>query len=1103
MHQPSARSGASLQTADGARQEERKLVTVVFADLTGSTALAERLDAEDLRSILTSFFNALATVVQRFEGTVDKYAGDAVMAVFGAPAGHEDDPERAIRAGLGMQAAVAELNVELERTRGLRLGLRVGVNTGVVVAGPIAGSVQAAYTVVGDTVNTAQRLQALAAAGTVVVGPTTRRLADRAFTFEALDPVRVKGKADPIAAFTVTGPRPRSPAGGTLRSALVGRDTELRVLLQAIEAVAAGDGRIALVVGDAGIGKSRLLDEARRSIAARSVAGREGRALAIAQGVSYGPFVDILRQDAGLRDDEPEAEQARKLGQRISQLFGNEADTVLPFLVSLAGLPIDGPLAERLRYLDAQAMGQQIFATVRRYVAQLAAERPLVLIFEDWHWADGSSAALLEHLLPLTETEPLGIYVSSRSDESESAMGRLRERAERDHPKRLLTVRLAPLPVAQSEELVRNLLASGQIPSTVRSLVLAKTDGNPFFVEELIRALIDLDALSYDERAGEWRVTETIDRITIPDTIQGLLVAHIDRLDEDLRQVVKLASVIGRAFLYRLLWTLSEADDALDIELAALQRADLIRERTRIPELEYIFKHALVHDAAYESILIQRRKELHARAGEAIEQVFADRLEQFYGVLAYHFARAERWDKAQAYLIRAGERAEKIAGDAEALAHYRHAVTAYTRAFGDSWDPVSRASIERRIGEALFRRGEHLEAHEYLDRALGLLGLPVPATRRAVRITVFRELLRQIGHRRLPRGVWARRHDPAPEEWVRALEVSGWIDFFADPERLVLDAVRLLNLSEANGYALGIAYGSMGFGLICDAVALHGIAGGYYRRSVAVAEKLGHPLAIGLAYNGLAYHEQHALGDHQAADRHYRISTDAYRSAGDVRRWSSPAVLWSGLRRSRGDFAGAITLGREVLAAGDDGGDDQITVWGLRTLGSTLCHTGDLPAAEDHLHRAIEKAWIVPDYQSVVCATGYLGECLLKKGSIDEAIVILEEAAGLIRDRRIRTFYATAARNALADAYLSAAERGNRESWLGRAKSALHVAAAQSRIDREAVPALERNRARYEWLRGDRAAAHRRWDRSLSVAAIMGASYEIALTKTERDRLDA
>ena len=1102
MEEHRAPGGPSLQVGPVQREEERKLVTIVFADLSGSTALAERLDAEELRSVLTSFFNALANVVQRYGGTIDKYAGDAVMAVFGAPLAHEDDPERAIRASLDMHGAIARLNETAERDRGVRLSLRVGVNTGAVVAGPLAGEVQSAYTIVGDAVNIAQRLQSAAAPGEILVGPITRRLADRAFTFTPLEPIRVKGKTAPLVVFKLVGLR-ASPEIATvrLRSPLVGRAAELAALVEGLDAVARGEGRIALVTGDAGLGKSRLVAEAKRARSEAPVYALEGRALSIAQGISYGPFIEIAKRDASIAEDEPETASWEKFERRIGTLFGHEADGVLPFLASLVGLPLHGAPAERIRYLDAHAMGQQIFATMRRYVARLAAERPVVLIFEDWHWADESSAALLEHLLPLVETERLGICVASRPDHGEGAVARLRERARRDHAARFIEVRLTPLAGEDSEQLARNLLSTSRIPSGVDAVVVEKAEGNPFFVEEVIRMLLDLGAIVFDKQRGEWRTTDALDRITIPDTVQGLLVAHIDRLDDDVKGVLKLASVIGRAFLYRLLSALAAEAEALDVALAELRHLDLIRERTRTPELEYVFKHALIHDAAYESILLQRRRELHALAGEAIERLFAARLEEFYGVLAYHFARAERWERAQDYLFKAGERAEKVAGDAEALAHYQQAVAAYARAFGDRWDPVQRAGIERRMGEALFRRGQHLEAREYLDRALALLGLPMPTTPRGVRLAIVRELLRQVGHRRLPGLLLGHRRDPAPEEWARALEVSGWIDWFVQPERLALDASRLLNLAEANDYPVGIAYGSTGLGIMCDAFALTKIAGGYYRRAVAVAERIAHPLAIGLAYSGLGYHEEHALGDGAAADGHYRVSIEAYRSAGDIR-WTQPAAQMSGLFSFHGDFDKALALGHEIAKAGLESGGVEVKVRGWFSLGTAHARAGDLAAAEEHLRRAIELARLVPNYLTVTNGLGLLGECLVRAGRVDEAIVLLEEADAIIRARQIRSTAATEPRNALVHAYLAAAERGDREHWLAKAGGAMRAALAHAKVDREALSSAYRWQGSYAWLRGDRPGARKLWDRSAAVADSLGGRPDRELTRSERAHLE-
>ena len=1094
-----ALSGPSLQV-EGAHAEERKLVTVLFADLSGSTALAERLDPEEMRRILAAFFNALAHEILRFGGTVDKYAGDAVMAVFGAPVAHEDDPARALRAAMAMQEAVSRLNETMERDHGIRLALRIGLNSGGVVAGTLPGEVEAAYTVVGDAVNTAQRLQSVAEPGGILVGATTQRLAAHAFAFDAIDSVRVKGKADPVVAFRLV--RARAPIAAPLRSVLVGRDAELATLLAAVEAVERGEGRIALITGEAGIGKSRLLAEAKRAFSDRDVTGLEGRALSITQGVSYLPFIEIIRQDAGITEDEPEAASWDRLEGRLRALFIDDVADALPYLATLVGLTVPAQFAERVRYLDPQAMGLQIFASARRYVVRLARERPLVLVFEDWHWADESSAALLGHLLPLVETERLGIFVASRPEEPGTAVARLRETVIRDHGARFIEVRLAPLAALDSGRLLHNLVPIESIPPSIRTLILERTEGNPFFMEEVVRSLIDLGGIVPSDD-GEWRATERLESITIPDTVQAVVVARIDRLDDEVKQVLKIASVIGRSFLERVLRAIAEADETLDGALAELEQLDLIRERSRIPELEYVFTHALVHDAAYESLLLQRRRELHARVGEAIERLFAKRLDEFSGVLAYHFARAEKWEQAQNYLFKAGDRAERVAGDAEALAHYRQAVAAYGRAFGDRWDPVQRAKVERRIGEALFRRGELVEALESLDRCLALLDVPVPTTDRSVRVVILEQALRQIGHRALPRIFLRKRHDPAPEEWMRALELRGWILTGIDVGGLIAGALWSLNLSESNDFPLGIAISAAAVGAMCDLIPLRKLAARYHRRAAAIADEIGHPLAIGLTHTVLGLHEWCWRGDGPAADEHYRIATEAYRGAGKTQQWARSAAFWSTLRHVRGDLQGARALAMEIARVGEETGDRYMKVLGWLRIGNDLLDEGNLTGAEEHLVRASDAARAIPDALLLVRGQALLGLCWLRRGNVDAAIAILEDADRIIRQRHIRTLHATTARNGRVEAYLAAAERAGPARWLDKARQASKESFRQARLDRGALPGAYRWRGSYEWSRGHAAAARVWWERSAVEAKAMGLPFELEQTHEERARRES
>jgi predicted ATPase len=322
----------------------------------------------------------------------------------------------------------------------------------------------------------------------------------------------------------------------------------------------------------------------------------------------------------------------------------------------------------------------------------------------------------------------------------------LRERAFKDHGRRYTEIRLNPLSPTECTDLMNNLLSIENLPPRLRQVIVEKADGNPFFIEEIMMTLIDKGAVRPEN--GHWKAASSIETIAIPDTVQGVIMARIDRLDEEAKQVLKSASVIGRAFLYRLLKEVTEAVRDLEKDLDRLIGTDLIREKQKTPELEYIFKHALVQESTYESILLKKRHELHGKVASAIEALFSDRLDEFSSVLAYHYAKAELWEKAQEYLFKAGDQAGRIAADTEALSHYHQALETYARVFGDKWDPVQRGILERKMGEAFYRRGEHEKAMEYLQRALVYFGRPqLPASRSRVRLGILRETAVQIGHR--------------------------------------------------------------------------------------------------------------------------------------------------------------------------------------------------------------------------------------------------------------------------------------------------------------------------------------------------------------------
>jgi len=701
-----------ILTARSALEGERKQVTVLFCDIANSTPLAERLGAERMHGVLNAFFEIAMEQVHRYEGTVNQFLGDGFMALFGAPIAHEDHARRAVLAALDIQRALAERAPRVPGGDGT-LGLRIGLNSGAVVVGKIGDNLRMDYTAVGDTTNVAARLQAIAEPGTVLASEGVYRATSRWVEFEALGEKELKGKSTPLRVYrAVWAHRERregvAPGAASSELPLIGRDAELAAIKARIERLAAGEGAILTITGDAGLGKSRLTAEAVRVAREHGLACMEGSCLSFGRTISYWPFREAIRRHFGIAEDDREDLAWSRLRSGVELLSPEDADEMLPYLGTLLALRLPAELIERTRYLDGLSMGQQIFRSCLRLLERIAQQRPLVLVLEDWHWADESSIELLAHLLTLSGRAPVLFVIAARPTADGIAQA-LRRSIDADDAlrDRHTSMSLAPLSSQDSHLLAEALLEGGALPVPVRSLLLDRAAGNPFFMGEIVRTLIATGALVRDKGTGEWQATARLATAPLPETIEGVILERIDRLEEEAKQVLKAAAVVGRSFFYRVLQAVTDASTALDEDLGKLQKTDLIRERQRLPELEYMFQHPLVQQATYNSLLADRKRQLHRQVGETIETLFAGRIEEFYPVLAHHFAQAEDWPKAQRYLFKAGDQAGSIAADAEALTHYQQALEAYTRVFGDHWDPRQRAVVERKMGEAFYRRGDH------------------------------------------------------------------------------------------------------------------------------------------------------------------------------------------------------------------------------------------------------------------------------------------------------------------------------------------------------------------------------------------------------------
>lgn len=663
--------------AQGGIEGERRIMSMLFCDVKGSTAAAGQMDPEEWAGVINGAFEQMIRPIYQYEGIVARLMGDGLLAFFGAPVAHEDDPQRAILAGLGIVAAIRPYAQEIKRQWGIDLDVRVGINTGLVVVGAVGSDLRMEYTALGDAINLAARMEQTAQPGTVQIAEPIYRLVAPLFDFEVLENVEVKGKAAPVRAYRVLGAKaqPGSLRGiAGLRSQLVGRAHEVGVLQSAIERLQVGEGSIISVMGEAGLGKSRLVAELRDALAAgfdlaaaandaHQLQWLEGRSRSYETNTPFSPFIDLLSSCFGLDKTPGDAEQYAHLKAQCELLFPARGEEVAPFLASLLGLAVTGADAERIRYLEPPMLRGQIFAHVTELVARLA-QQPLVLFLDDLHWVDPTSLDLLEALIPLTQHYPLLLLAAFRPRRLERSW-RFHESCEQEYAQHYTALALQPLDEEQSRQLVANLLYVENLPETVRRLILDKAEGNPFFVEEVIRSLLDNGLVVYAD--GAWRATEQIVHIDVPTTLVGVITARLDRLDDNTRRIVQAGAVLGREFIFETLADLYDAPELLEEGLAELQRRDMVREKGRAQHRLFAFKHVLTQEAAYNSILLSRRRELHRRAAASLVVRQPDRPAD----IAHHFIEARQQVQAVPYLVQAGDQATRNYASTEAMGFYR------------------------------------------------------------------------------------------------------------------------------------------------------------------------------------------------------------------------------------------------------------------------------------------------------------------------------------------------------------------------------------------------------------------------------------------------
>jgi class 3 adenylate cyclase len=670
--------GASTTGKAGALVGERRIVTALFCDVVNSTSLAERLDPEEWTEFMNGVFQVLTAPVQRYEGTVGKLLGDGMLAFFGAPTAHEDDPQRAVLAALDMMEGVEVLRPQAQRDFDFDLKIRIGINTGHVVVADVGGAAAMETTAMGEAVNVAARMEQTAKPGTIQISGDTYHRIGSQFEIEALGEISVKGKTDPVPIYRVHGlaaerGRDRGIAG--ISAPLTGRDREFQILKQAADQLRQGRGSIVCLIGEAGLGKSRLLAEFKDYWFKDALPQQWQEMAGIPYDASrpFGLFQNYARGMFGVELDDTAEEIHRKVVESIRAGGGTED------AVALCSVAFERVIAAKVLHeakdFPTEVVRQDIYDQMYPGLRTSCLAKPTVIVIDDLQWADPASVDLLLHLMKLADEVPVLIVCAFRP-ERQSPAWQVKLKAETDYPHRYQQIELKPLGPEDTDALVSALLQIADLPPELRQLIMRKADGNPYFVEEIVRTLIEQGVVYRSEDGLHWSAAARIEDISIPDNLQSLLMARIDRLDQETKSTLQMAAVIGRSFYQRVLKAISDSTISIDKHLTSLERVELLSESSRLPELEYMFKHELARDAAYATILNRRRREFHQRVGEAIEKLFPDRLEEFAHRLARHFELAGDWPRAMKYYELAGDVADSIHAPDESAALLAHALEA-------------------------------------------------------------------------------------------------------------------------------------------------------------------------------------------------------------------------------------------------------------------------------------------------------------------------------------------------------------------------------------------------------------------------------------------
>ncbi len=971
----------------GRLEGERKLVTVLFADIVGYTTLSEQLGEEALFTVMDDLYELFIHAVHRYEGTVNELTGDGIVAFFGAPLAVEQAPQRAVHAALTLQQAVVQFSARLEQERGLRVQLRVGINTGPVIVGTVGNNLRMDYKAVGDTVNLAARMEQTAEPGTIQMTEQTLKLVEGYFASEDLGLVSIKGKTDPIRVYRVTGKRGVRSRLDVQRergfTRLVGRGHELEILRESFARTKDGQGQAVSIIGEAGLGKSRLLYECRQALSGEDFTFLEGQCSPYGATMAYFPLIDLLRRYFRIDAGDSDTDITDKVHRGLEAL-DIDCEATAPYLFHLLATDVETGIQAAM---PPETVRRQLFEALQVLVLKSAERRPVLIIVEDLHWVDKTTEEFLTFLLDHIASARVMLMCTYRP-EFVSTWSR------RSYHTAITLRRLSP---HECQHMLTSLLGIDQVHDDLLALVSAKADGVPFFLEELVHALREAGAIGLYE--GQWRLEARATALQVPNTVEEVLMARIDQLPEGAKRVLQTGAVIGREFRWEVLKGVTDlADQELMTHLGALTEAELLYEHGLPPQSTYLFKHAFTQEAAYRSLLTARQRAVHRRVAFVIEALFPDRLEAYYGLLAHHYRVADDLEKALSYHRRAARAAQRVYAVEEALEHYTQALD-IAAAGGSGAEAALVSDLHIQRGRVYAQTGTIDRAHADFEAALS-------AARAAGNQAGEIQALYELGSYG-----WATDYQKAIPLFEAALPLAKALDDTASQVRIL----SRMSIVYTNRLQLAQAFD-------------HG------RRALGLARALGDEHTLALSMDSLAVAAAF-IGDFTTLDEIAPQLTDIHRRHGDLwylqfalyqwcyvpmgqGRWDdaiaqleealainrrigdrgneplyASTLCW--VYRSRGAYEQALVHGRQAIARSEVLGNTESTAWNAACLGWTLLEVYALEEAVRHLEQGMEAAEGSMTISHVLRCTGPLAWTYWLLGETERAQTLAAQAEAL------------------------------------------------------------------------------------------------------------